>query len=571
MNRFKLFFLAAAAFITVSCNFERGEADYGVVPLPQSINLLDGEDFVLNSGTRIVYDANNPLMERNAAFLSEYIGQITGLNLKCIPANGSNLDNNIVISIDNEAQMPTDESYTLKVDQSGISIVAKAPKGVFYGIQTLRKSLPIGKFGSVEFDPVEINDTPLFGYRGMHLDVSRHFFDKEFVKRYIDIIALHNINTFHWHLTDDQGWRVEIKKYPKLTEIGSMRSHTVVGKDFESNDETPHGGFYTQDDIKEVVAYAAERYITIIPEIDLPGHMLAALAAYPELGCTGEQYEVWPRWGITEKVLCPGKDHTVQFLKDVMDEIMELFPSEYIHIGGDECPKDHWKVCPDCQARIKAEKLFAKDGHTAEQRLQSWLTSEIETYINDHGRRIIGWDEILEGGLAPNATVMSWRGISGGVTAANMGHDVIMVPYSNFYFDYYQSEDRDNEPLAIGGFIPVDKVYSFNPFPEEVDSLFHSHILGVQANVWCEYIKTTDHVEYMALPRMAALSEVQWRPAADRNYEEFLGRMKHHLALYDLLGYNYAKHIVADIQSDEKEDSNIEVIVQRGTQTVVQF
>ena len=242
--------------------------------------------------------------------------------------------------------MHTDESYTLKVDHSGISIVAKAPKGVFYGIQTIRKSLPIGKFGSVEFDPVEINDTPLFGYRGMHLDVSRHFFDKEFVKRYIDIIALHNINTFHWHLTDDQGWRVEIKKYPKLTEIGSMRSHTVVGKDFESNDETPHGGFYTQDDIKEVVAYAAERYITIIPEIDLPGHMLAALAAYPELGCTGEQYEVWPRWGITEKVLCPGKDHTVQFLKDVMEEIMELYPSEYIHIGVTSAPRITGRFVP---------------------------------------------------------------------------------------------------------------------------------------------------------------------------------------------------------------------------------
>jgi hexosaminidase len=435
----------------------------------------------------------------------------------------------------------------ISAGKEGVAIVAKSPAGVFYGIQTLRKALPIGKFGTVELPNASINDVPLFGYRGMHLDVSRHFFDKEFVKRYIDIIALHNINTFHWHLTDDQGWRVEIKKYPKLTEIGSMRSHTVVGKDFESSDETPHGGFYTQEDIKEVVAYAAERYITIIPEIDLPGHMLAALASYPELGCTGEQYEVWPRWGITEKVLCPGKDGTVQFLKDVMDEIMELFPSEYIHIGGDECPKDHWKVCPDCQARIKAEKLYAKDGHTAEQRLQSWLTSEIEKYINDHGRRIIGWDEILEGGLAPNATVMSWRGITGGVTAANMGHDVIMVPYSHFYFDYYQSEDRDNEPLAIGGFIPVEKVYEFNPFPEEVDPSLHGHILGVQANVWCEYIKTTDHVEYMALPRMAALCEVQWRPAEVRDYEDFLDRMEHHLAIYDHLGYNYAKHIVPDL------------------------
>jgi hexosaminidase len=547
MKHFKLFFLAVAAIIAVSCNFERGEADYDVVPLPQSITHLGGEPFVLNSKTKIVYDANEPQMERNAAFLSEYIKQITGLKLKYEPADGSNFDNNIVISLTAEDFIKGDEGYMISIGKEGIALVGKSPAGVFYGIQTLRKALPIGKFGTVELPNASINDAPLFGYRGMHLDVSRHFFDKEFVKRYIDIIALHNINTFHWHLTDDQGWRVEIKKYPKLTEIGSMRSHTVVGKDFESSDETPHGGFYTQEDIKEVVAYAAERYITIIPEIDLPGHMLAALASYPELGCTGEQYEVWPRWGITEKVLCPGKDGTVQFLKDVMDEIMELFPSEYIHIGGDECPKDHWKVCPDCQARIKAEKLFAKDGHTAEQRLQSWLTSEIEKYINDHGRRIIGWDEILEGGLAPNATVMSWRGITGGVTAANMGHDVIMVPYSHFYFDYYQSEDRDNEPLAIGGFIPVEKVYEFNPFPEEVDPSLHGHILGVQANVWCEYIKTTDHVEYMALPRMAALSEVQWRPAEVRDYEDFLDRMEHHLALYDHLGYNYAKHIVPSL------------------------
>ncbi len=547
MNNFKLLLLGAAAFIALSCNAERGEADYDVVPLPISITELDGAPFVLNSKTKIVYDANDAQMERNVAFLSEYIKQITGLKLKYEPADGSNYDNNIVISVDPEGSMESDEGYMVSVGKEGVAVVGKSPAGVFYGIQTLRKSLPIGKFGTVELPNVSIIDSPLFAYRGMHLDVSRHFFDKEFIKRYIDIIALHNINTFHWHLTDDQGWRVEIKKYPKLTEIGSMRSHTVVGKDFESSDETPHGGFYTQEDIKEVIAYAAERYITIIPEIDLPGHMLAAIASYPELGCTGEQYEVWPRWGITEKVLCPGKDGTVQFLKDVMDEIMELFPSKYIHIGGDECPKDHWKVCPDCQARIKAEKLFAKDGHTAEQRLQSWLTSEIEKYINDHGRSIIGWDEILEGGLAPNATVMSWRGIKGGVTAANMGHDVIMVPYSHFYFDYYQSKDRESEPLAIGGFLPVEQVYSFNPFPEEVDSSFHRHILGVQANVWCEYIKTTDHVEYMALPRMAALCEVQWRPAEVRDYEDFLDRMEHHLALYDHLGYNYAKHILADM------------------------
>lgn len=547
MNNFKLLLIAAVAFAALSCNTEMGEADYDVVPLPSHITELEGAPFVLNSKTKIVYDANDAQMERNAAFLSEYIKQITGLKLKYEPADDSNYDNNIVISVDPEGSMESDEGYMVSVGKEEVAIVGKSPAGVFYGIQTLRKSLPIGKFGTVELPNVSIIDSPLFAYRGMHLDVSRHFFDKEFVKRYIDIIALHNINTFHWHLTDDQGWRVEIKKYPKLTEIGSMRSHTVVGKDFESSDETPHGGFYTQEDIKEVIAYAAERYITIIPEIDLPGHMLAAIASYPELGCTGEQYEVWPRWGITEKVLCPGKDGTVQFLKDVMDEIMELFPSKYIHIGGDECPKDHWKVCPDCQARIKAEKLFAKDGHTAEQRLQSWLTSEIEKYINDHGRSIIGWDEILEGGLAPNATVMSWRGIKGGVTAANMGHDVIMVPYSHFYFDYYQSKDRESEPLAIGGFIPVEQVYSFNPFPEEVDPSLRGHILGVQANVWCEYIKTTDHVEYMALPRMAALCEVQWRPAEVRDYEDFLDRMEHHLALYDHLGYNYAKHIVPSL------------------------
>ena len=353
------------------------------------------------------------------------------------------------------------------------------------------------------------------------------------------------MNTLHWHLTDDQGWRIEIKKYPKLTEIGAYRDKTLIGhlNDDKGYDYTRYGGFYTQDDIREVVEYAASKGVTVIPEVDLPGHMLAALAAYPEYGCTGGPYEVWGRWGVSEDVLCAGKEETFEFLEGVLTEVMELFPSEYIHIGGDESPKVRWEKCPACQARIK--ELGLKDGekYSAEHYLQSYVTARVERFLNSHGRKIIGWDEILEGDLAPGATVMSWRGVEGGLQAAKLGHDAIMTPSTHFYFDYCQSDTPENEPLGIGGYIPVEKCYSYEPFTPEMTDDEKGHILGVQANLWTEYIKTTDHLEYMLLPRAAALSEVQWCLPENKSYERFLKSMKHYAEIYDALGYNYAKHI----------------------------
>ncbi|MFY9515878.1 MAG: family 20 glycosylhydrolase, partial [Dysgonamonadaceae bacterium] len=438
--------------------------------------------------------------------------------------------------------------YRIEVAENTITITGSSEAGVFYGIQTLRKATPVGKNISVTYPQVIINDQPRFGYRGMMLDVARHFQPVDFVKKFIDMLTLHNINRFHWHLTDDQGWRIEIKKFPKLTEIGAFRKETVIGKNTGKYDGTPHGGFYTQDEIRDIVKYAEERYITIIPEVDLPGHMLAALAAYPELGCTGGPYEVAKEWGVFEDVLCPGKDSTFIFLEGVLTEVMELFPSPYIHIGGDECPKVRWEKCPDCQRRIKELGLKGDNKHTAEHYLQSYVTARIEKFLNDHGRNIIGWDEILEGELAPNATVMSWRGMEGGILAAQMNHDVIMVPTSYCYFDYYQTQDIENEPLSIGGYVPIEKVYSFEPVPEVLTSEQKKHILGPQANLWTEYIKTPEHAEYMVMPRIAALCEVQWMQPEKKNYEEFLKRLPRLLALYDKLGYNYATHVF-DIQA----------------------
>ena len=389
----------------------------------------------------------------------------------------------------------------------------------------------------------------------MHLDVCRHFFPLEFVKEYIDLLALHNMNTFHWHLTDDQGWRIEIKKYPKLTEIGSMRNRTVIGKARSGEyDNTPYGGFYTQEQAKEIVKYAQERYITVIPEVDLPGHMLAALAAYPEMGCTGGPYEVCPRWGVFEDVLCIGNEKSMQFLEDVMAEIIDIFPSKYIHIGGDEAPRTRWEKCPKCQARIRTEKLKADKNHTAEDRLQSYCMTRIEKLLNSKGRQIIGWDEILEGDVAPNATVMSWRGSAGGIKAAQLGHDVIMTPNDYCYFDYYQSEDTRHEPFAIGGFVPLEKVYSLNPTASLTEEQA-KHILGTQANLWTEYIPTSEQVEYMVLPRMAALAEVQWTQLEKKDYTNFTTRLAGLIGLYRRDGLNYREPFrqQADSTATEKK------------------
>ncbi len=389
---------------------------------------------------------------------------------------------------------------------------------------------------------MKIADAPRFAYRGMHLDVARHFFSVDEVKRYIDVMAIHKLNTLHWHLTDDQGWRIEIKRYPELTAVGSIRKATVVRKEWGTYDGTPYGGFYTQDEIRDVVKYAADRGVTVIPEIDLPGHMLAALTAYPELGCTGGPYEVWGRWGVADDVLCPGREKTFEFLEGVLTEVMELFPSEYIHIGGDECPKVRWEKCPRCQAKIRQLGLKDDGEHTAEHYLQSYVTDRIGKFLAQHGRRIIGWDEILEGRAPSDAVVMSWRGSEGGIAAAKLGHDVIMTPNSHFYFDYYQSLDTDAEPFGIGGYIPMEQVYSYDPAFPELTPEQQKHILGVQANLWTEYVLSDEHLEYMLLPRLAALSEVQWCLPETKDWNRFIGSFRMD-KIYSQLGYEFAKHI----------------------------
>lgn len=441
------------------------------------------------------------------------------------------------------------EGYELNVDGEGIEVRASQFPGFLYALQSLEQLLPAAVYGTEpapdaawEVPCVRIADAPRFAYRGMHLDVARHFFSVDEVKRYIDVMAIHKLNTLHWHLTDDQGWRIEIKRYPELTAVGSIRKATVVRKEWGTYDGTPYGGFYTQDEIRDVVKYAADRGVTVIPEIDLPGHMLAALTAYPELGCTGGPYEVWGRWGVADDVLCPGREKTFEFLEGVLTEVMELFPSEYIHIGGDECPKVRWEKCPRCQAKIRQLGLKDDGEHTAEHYLQSYVTDRIGKFLSQHGRRIIGWDEILEGRAPSDAVVMSWRGSEGGIAAAKLGHDVIMTPNSHFYFDYYQSLDTDAEPFGIGGYIPMEQVYSYDPAFPELTPEQQKHILGVQANLWTEYVLSDEHLEYMLLPRLAALSEVQWCLPETKDWNRFIGSFRMD-KIYSQLGYEFAKHI----------------------------
>ena len=535
----------ALAGLFASCQSAQQEANYQIIPMPQEIVTAQGNPFILKSGVKILYPEGNEKMQRNAQFLADYLKTATGKDF-AIEA-GTEGKNAIVLTLGTANENP--ESYQLKVTGDGITIAGPTEAGVFYGIQSLRKSLPVAVGADISMPAVEINDAPRFGYRGAHFDTSRHFFTVDEVKTYIDMMALHNMNRFHWHITEDQGWRLEIKKYPKLTEIGSKRTETVIGRNSGEYDGKPYGGFYTQEQAKEIVAYAAERYITVIPEIDLPGHMQAALAAYPELGCTGGPYEVWRQWGVSEDVLCAGNDQVLKFLEDVFTELIEIFPSEYIHVGGDECPKVRWEKCPKCQARIKALGLKSDDKHSKEERLQSFVINHIEKFLNDHGRQIIGWDEILEGGLAPNATVMSWRGEKGGIEAAKQKHDVIMTPNTYLYFDYYQTKDVDNEPLAIGGYLPLERVYSYEPMPVSLTPEEQTYIKGVQANLWTEYIPTFPHVQYMVLPRWAALCEVQWSSPEKKNYADFLSRLPQLIRWYDAEGYNYAKHAF-DVQAE---------------------
>lgn len=516
-------------------------ADYRVVPLPREIAAAKGDAYRLNGVTRIVYQGDAD-MARNATFLAEYIAEKTGMKLTTAVADKKNQRGNIVLRTD--AKMKEAEGYRIEVSARGITISGATAQGVFYGIQTLRKSLPVlAQAEEVTLPAVVINDAPRFAYRGMHLDCSRHFFSADFVKQYIDMLALHNMNRFHWHLTEDQGWNIEIKKYPRLTEVGAWRSGTTVGRNSDVDDHVRYGGFYTQDQVRDIVKYAADRYITIIPEIDMPGHMLAALAAYPELGCTGGPYEVGHYWGVYRDILCGGNPKTYQFIKDVLDEICDLFPSEYIHIGGDEAPKTRWEKCPKCQQMISDKGIVAGNKQSKEDRLQGYFATEVQKYLAAKGRKIIGWDELLECNVDQSATIMSWRGAEPGAQAAALGHDVIMTPNSHAYFDYYQTANNHNEPLLIGGDLPIEKTYSFEPIPEGTPAEAGKHILGVQANLWSEYIVSEPLAEYQVLPRMGALSEVQWMEPAQKDFKDFVKRVECLRAIYELKGYTYAKHL----------------------------
>lgn len=440
-----------------------------------------------------------------------------------------------------------EEAYEIVVSAKGIDITAATERGLFYARQSLAKAIgkPIDDAleEDMSFPFVKIHDSPEFSYRGVHLDCSRHYFPIEFIKKYIDIIALHNCNVLHWHITDDQGWRFEVKRYPKLTAVGAHRDNTVIGHNLPIYDNTPYDGYYTQEECRELVEYAAQRHITIMPEIDLPGHMVAALASYPELGCTGGPYSVWNMWGVADDVLCAGNERTLQFVKNVLEELIDVFPSKMIHLGGDECPKVRWQSCAKCQAKISQLGIVAHDGLTPENQLQNWFMNQTELFLNSRGRSMIGWDEILEGGVSETASVMSWHGIEGGIAAARTGHDVVMTPISYCYLNFYQSHNHDSEPMSFDAEVLLSKAYTIPVIPKELNATEAKHILGCQANLWAEYICYPEQAEWMLLPRLAALCEAQWMPESSRNYDSFLLRLPRMKQMYDKLGYHYSDKI----------------------------
>jgi hexosaminidase len=500
-----------------------------IIPKPVSVEWRHGS-FTIDKNTVLVADGSD---KPSVDFFNDYLDGIYGFRLRVLEDKfpNSTLVKNCIKLWTDDRPLRADNKhigeYEMVVTPSYAAITGYGHEGTFYGIQTIIQLLPVKSQTSLSIPTVSIQDYPRFAYRGLHLDVGRHFFPVPFIKKYIDYIALHKMNYFHWHLTEDQGWRIEIKKYPKLTEVGSCRSGTIIGHyPGTGNDSIRTCGFYTQDEIRDVVKYAADRYVTILPEIELPGHSSAALTAYPWLGCTGGPYQVQQTWGVFKDVFCAGNDSTFQFLEDVLDEVMTLFPSKYIHIGGDECPKTSWKTCPKCQKRIKDNGL--KD----ENELQSYFVQRIEKYINAKGRRMIGWDESLEGGLAPNATVMSWRGEQGGIDAAKQNHDVIMTPGSYVYFDHAQNKIEDS--VTIGGYLPLDTVYSYEPVPAGLTPDQAKHIWGAQANVWTEYMTNPRKVEYMLFPRISALSEVLWSPKEQRNWPDFEERLQTQYRRYSL-------------------------------------
>ncbi len=508
-----------------------------LIPQPAQYTITRQSPFILTKNTPFFFVSGrcmanviefNAMLKKTYGFEMKWTNEMTDTNEKAI-----------FLHLTKDSTIQNPEGYKMEVNSQHIKITANTRDGMFYGTMSLLQLMKpsMNEDGAYEIPACTINDEPRFAWRGMHLDVCRHFFGKEFVKKYIDLLALHKMNTFHWHLTDDQGWRIEIKKYPKLTEIGGWRNGSMIGRYADHQFDTiRYGGYYTQDDIREIVKYAQARHITIVPEIEMPGHALAALAAYPELSCTGGPFEVCKEWGVFDDVFCAGNDYTFQFIEDVLTEVTNLFPGKYIHIGGDECPKTRWKVCSKCQKRMKDNGL--KDEHE----LQSYFIGRIEKFLNSKGKQIIGWDEILEGGLAPNASVMSWRGEEGGIAAANQQHYVVMSPGSHCYFDHYQG-DPELEPHSIGGFTPLEKVYSYNPVPKELNDTLTKYIMGAQANLWTEYILDEKHAEYMAYPRACALAEVLWTPKEKKNEDSFQNRLIKHFSFLDKLNVNYATSI----------------------------
>ena len=556
----RILFLFICPLLAVACN-KRVVADYNVIPQVQNLSVKNGDVYVFDSSRKLVYD--NQDSRRSLELFAQDLEELVGIRPSVAAGTSEDAKDNVYFTLG--LQDGRKEAYSINVSSDGILVQAVAPEGIYRATRTLLKSVGTEKTSSVEFPSAEVSDWPRFGYRGLMLDVSRHFSDVEMVKRTIDMLALHQLNIFHWHLTDDQGWRIEIKSHPELTEVGAWRDDTVVGRYLGGTDYPTdgkrHGGFYTQEQIREIVAYAKERYIEIIPEIDLPGHTSAVLAAYPQLGCEDKEYKVANRWGVIRDVLCAGNPASLDLFKDIMDEVCELFPGKYIHLGGDECVKERWKACPKCQKKIK--ELGLKDGsrYSKEDYLQSWFMAEVASFVQSKGKRVIGWDEILEGVPMDDSVIMSWRGTEGGITAARMGHDVVMTPTSDMYFDQSQTLASQLEEIPVGGFINVMKVYSYEPLPASLTPEQQKHILGCQANVWCEYMPEERIRQYQMLPRLAALSEVQWTMPERKNYKDFLKRLPKMLSIYDHYGYNYAKHIfdVACSYSVNIEKGSLEV------------
>lgn len=547
------FFLFIALVIagTLSANAQR--AEYDVIPLPKEVKVDSANVFVLKNGMGVSFDASNEEVYRNVLFFRQWVEETTGVTLKLAPGDKKAA---VRMSLDYpkaKGEVESDlteqqkEAYMIKVDKKGIAIIARQPIGLFRAAQTLRKSLPVVKNADkVELPYAEIFDEPRFEYRGVLLDCGRHYFTVEFIKKFLDVMALHGSNQFHWHLTEDQGWRFEVKAYPSLAQKGSVRAETVIGPGNSGiYNGTPYGGYYTQEECREVVRYAAERYINVVPEIDLPGHMQSALHVFPHLGCTGGPYPVRTYWGVSREVLCGGNPETLTFLKTVLGELCDVFPSKYIHIGGDECPKHRWQKCPTCQEKIKELGLKNDGKHTPENQLQSYINREVESFMKERGRAIIGWDEILEGGLSGESIIMSWRGTKGGIAAARQGHRVIMSPNVFSYIDHPQLKDLGKQPRTTDSYIvSASKVYSFEPLiPDSLTKEQQRLILGPQVNLWTEHVAYPQHAFYQLLPRLGASSEVQWCNPDQKNFDYFKKRLPRLKKLYDLIGVNYCKQL----------------------------